>query len=132
MNAKANRVLAWLAGRLLGKSQRSTKNMPRFVSRLRAEQLAEAAELLLGRRLLASERAALEEGFRPQGLLSPDDEYCFRIASPRFLGHAVFAFVYALAIDGYACDDTKPLQLTEQAILTFENPGVETPVVVVD
>jgi hypothetical protein len=106
--------------------------MPRFVSRLRENQLAEAAEELLGRRLLASERAALEEGFRPQGLLSPDDSYAIRIASPRFLGRGVIALVRALALDGYGRDDDRPLIMAESALLTFGHAGVETPVVVVD
>ena len=124
------KIASWLAGLFFGRPNHATK--PRFVSRLREEQLAEAAEHLLGRRLLASERAALEEGFRPQGLLSPDDEYCFRIASPRFLGRGVIALVRALALDGYGRDDDRPLLLAETALVTFENAGVETQVMIVD
>lgn len=104
-----------------------------FASRVSAAKVVDAVQRVLGRPLLASERAAFGDGWRPQGLLDAGDAYSFRVASPRFLGNgAAVVYVYSLAADGYAHGDVRPLVLVETALVTRENPGVNSTVEFVD
>ena len=105
----------------------------KFASRVSAEKVLAAVQRVLGRPLLASERAAFDDGWRPQGLLDAGDAYSFKVASPRFLGYgAAVVYVYSLAADGYARGDVRSLVLVETALVTRENPGVNTTVELVD
>ena len=103
-----------------------------FVSRLSQDDVQAAIERVLGRGLLSSERAAFDDGWRPQGLLSAEDSYAFRVASPNYRGLAALVYVSALAADGYARGDVRPLVLVETALVTRENPGVNSTVEFVD
>ena len=103
-----------------------------FVSRLSQDDVQTAIERVLARRLLSSEVNAFQQAWRPQGLLDADDTYAFRVASARYLGRAASVFIYVLAADGYARFDRKPLKLVESALVTLENPGLNTPVQFVD
>ena len=128
------RLLFFWIGKFLGRwrissAQKEIPQFPRFVSRVSETKVIAAIERVLGRKLLASERTAFECGWRPQGLLSADDAYSFRVGSPHYLGYAAVVYVDSLAIDGYARFDDKPLALVERALVTIENAGVETPVV---
>ena len=105
----------------------------KFASRISAEKVLAAVQRVLGRPLLASERAAFDDGWRPQGLLDARDSYTFRVASHRFLGNgAAVVYVYSLAADGYARGDVRSLVLVETALVTRENPGVNSTVEFVD
>lgn len=104
----------------------------KFASRVSAAKVIAAVQRVLGRPLLASERAAFDDGWRPQGLLSADDSYAFRVASPNYKGQAALVYVSALAADGYGRDDEKKLELVESSIVTLENAGVNTPVEFLD
>ena len=104
----------------------------KFASRVSAAKVIAAVQRVLGRPLLASERAAFDDGWRPQGLLSADDSYAFRVASPNYKGLAALVYVSALAADGYGRDDEKKLELVESSIVTLENAGVNTPVEFLD
>ncbi|MBR4616411.1 MAG: hypothetical protein IKO55_12450 [Kiritimatiellae bacterium] len=104
----------------------------KFASRVSAEKVLAAVQRVLGRPLLASERAAFDDGWRPQGLLSADDGYAFRVASGLYLGRAATVRVFALASDGYGRDDDMPLSLVETALVTLESAGVNSPVEFVD
>lgn len=104
----------------------------KFASRVSAAKVLGAVQRVLGRPLLASERAAFDDGWRPQGLLSDDDAYAFRVASGRYLGRAATVRVFALASDGYGRDDDMPLSLVETALVTLESAGVNSPVEFVD
>ena len=104
----------------------------KFASRVSAAKVIAAVQRVLGRPLLASERAAFDDGWRPQGLLSADDSYAFRVASPNYKGLAALVYVSALAADGYGRDDEKKLELVESTIVTLENAGVNTPVEFLD
>ena len=110
-------------------AQKENPQPPRFVSRVSETKVLAAITRVLGRKLLGSERCAFYCGWRPQGLLSADDAYSFRVGSPHYLGCAAVVYVDSLAIDGYARFDDKPLALVERAFVTTENAGVETPVV---
>lgn len=120
--------------RRLFSSRRSYNNPPSqiFVSRLSQDDVQTAIKRVLGRRLLSSEVSAFQQAWRPQGLLDADDSYSFRVASARYLGRAASVFVYALAADGYARFDSKPLALVECALVTIQNPGVNSPVEFID
>lgn len=120
--------------RRLFSSRRGYNNPPSqiFVSRLSQDDVQTAIKRVLGRRLLSSEVSAFQQAWRPQGLLDADDTYAFRVASARYLGRAASVFIYALAADGYARFDRKPLKLVESALVTLENPGLNTPVQFVD
>lgn len=119
--------------RLLGVNKEPhEESQVKFVSRLRAEDVSSAVERVLGRRLLVSERTAFDIGWRPQGLLSAEDSYAFRVASPNYKGLAALVYVSALAADGYGRDDEKTLELVESSIVTLENAGVNTPVEFLD
>ena len=104
----------------------------KFASRVSAAKVIAAVQRVLGRPLLASERAAFDDGWRPQGLLSADDGYAFRVASGRYLGRAATVRVFALASDGYGRDDDMPLSLVESALVTLESAGVNSPMEFVD
>ena len=104
----------------------------KFASRVSAAKVIAAVQRVLGRPLLASERAAFDDGWRPHGLLSADDSYAFRVASPNYKGLAALVYVSALAADGYGRDDEKKLELVESSIVTLENAGVNTPVEFLD
>jgi len=99
-----------------------------FVSHVSEEAIVKGLEALYGRRLLDSERAAVEEGFRPQGLLDENDAYAFRAASPRYRGRgAARVQVDSLALDHYGRFDDEPVELAEIAYLDFEEGGIASP-----
>ena len=105
----------------------------KFASRVSAEKVLAAVQRVLGRPLLASERAAFDDGWRPQGLLDARDSYTFRVASHRFLGNgAAVVYVYSLAADGYARGDVRSLVLVETAQVARENSGINSTVEFVD
>ena len=84
-----------------------------FVGRLDLDEVRDFLEASLRRRLTSVETAALDEGFRPQGLLTPDDSYSFKLASRRYRGaHAPEVEFFGTAVRGYA-DGCPNLQLAE-------------------
>jgi hypothetical protein len=125
----ASRLFRLFSGRL---SNGQGEPSQIFVSRISQGDVETAIKRVLGRRLLRSEVSAFQQAWRPQVLLNADDSYSFRVASARFLGRAVSVFVYALAADGYAKFDSKPLALVECALVTIENPGVNSPAEFID
>ena len=96
----------------------------RFVGRLSSEEIGDFIEKSLGRRLTQVEVAAFEEGFRPYGLLDPDDCYSIRLASPHYLGSfAPELDFFGTAVGGYA-DGEMQLKLAETVAIHFDD-GVD-------
>ena len=133
LRSGCRRLASLLLGSRLGQQRSShAEPSPRFVSRLREDDVLAAVQRVLARPLLASERAAFDAGWRPQGLLTADDSYTFRAASPNYEGCAAIVYLFALAADGYGRADEKQLSLVEVALVTLENPGVYTPLEFLD
>lgn len=116
----------WLA-RLFGHAkQQPAADEPsfRYVGRLGSEEIGDFIEKSLGRRLTQVEVAAFEEGFRPYGLLDPDDCYSIRLASPHYLGSfAPELDFFGTAVEGYA-DGEVQLKLAETVSIHYDD-GVD-------
>lgn len=88
---------------LLRRPRQADETGYEIVGRLDYDQVATFIEDALGRRLTGVETAALEENYRPQGLLTPDDCYTFRLSSPRYLGSCAPEIeISGTAVSGYA------------------------------
>lgn len=126
-NRLTKKSLAGWVARLFGHTtQRDAGYEPsfRFLGRLSSDQISDFLEEALGRRLTQIEVAALDEGFRPQGLLDPDDCYTFWLASPRYFGtFAPEIEVFGTAVGGYA-DGEGQLKLAETVSVHWDD-GIE-------
>lgn len=95
-----------------------------YVGRLNCDEISGFLAKSLGRQLTQVEVAALDAGYRPQGLLDPDDSYSIRLASPRYLGtFAPEVEVFGTAVAGYA-DGESQLKLAETVSVHFDD-GVD-------
>lgn len=92
-----------------------------YVGRLNCDEISSFLAKSLGRRLTQVERAVLDESYRPQGLLGPDDCYNFRLASPHYLGaFAPEIEIFGTAVDGYASGEPQ-LKLAETCSVHFDS-----------
>lgn len=116
----------WLEKLFGHAKEQSALNEPpfRIVGRLTCDEIGGFLAKALGRRLTQVEVAALDAGYRPQGLLDPDDSYSIRLASPRYLGtFAPEIEVFGTAVCGYA-DGEPQLMLAESVSIHYDD-GVE-------
>ena len=92
-----------------------------FVGRLNYDSVVGFLEKALGRGMTSVEIAALDENFRPQGLLTPDDCYAFKLASRRYRGaYAPEVEFFGTAVGGYA-DGCPDLELAETVSVHLDN-----------